>query len=173
MEAEPSPRWGHYSTRIGEKVYTCGGRTRDYLQSKGEIASSVHSFDQLLEFWAEERCSGVHPPGLYDGACASVGHHLYVYGGGDESNYHGSLYQLDVESLTWKCLSRAGPMKKDGCRMVTYDGNLVLFGGYGGPPSSLTQPGTEFIKGKDNSWWTNELHTFNLKKGRGLYLIEI
>ena len=164
---EPPPRWGHYSALVGEKFYTWGGRTRDFMEKKAEISSSLYSFDQFLEFWTEERCSGVLPPGLYDGACTSAGHHLYVYGGGDESDYHGSLYQLNVKSLEWKCLSRAGPTRKDGCRMVPYNGKLVLFGGYGGPPSRLTQPGTQFVKGSNaSSGWTNELHVFDLRKGK-------
>ena len=58
-----------------------GGYTKDFLERKSELASSVHSFDQFLELWAENESSGVPPPGLINGARASAGHYVYVYGG--------------------------------------------------------------------------------------------
>ena len=91
---EPSPRWGYYSALVEEKLYVWGGYTKDFLERKSELASSVHSFDQFLELWAENESSGVPPPGLIDGACASAGHHVYVYGGDDGSYSQGSLHQL-------------------------------------------------------------------------------
>ena len=147
-----------------------GGYTKNFFKQKSELASSVHSFYPFLEFWADNRCSGVPPPGLYDGACASAGHHIYLYGGhgGHGSHAQGFLHQLDTRSWTWKQLSSAGPgMIKTRCRMVVYDSKLVLFGGYG-YPSGPTQPGAEFIKDNDFTYgvgWTNELNTFNLKEG--------
>jgi hypothetical protein len=61
MEAEPSPRWGHYSTLVEEKLYVQGGRTKDFPGAKGWM--SLHSFDPFLEFWSAEtiKCSGFHP----------------------------------------------------------------------------------------------------------------
>ena len=145
-----------------------GGYTKDFLERKSEFASSVHSFDQFLELWAENESSGVPPPGLYTGACASAGHHVYVYGGRYGLHYYGFLHQLDTRSWTWKQLSSAaGPMRKAGCGMVALDSKLVLFGGYG-DPSGPTQAGAEFVKGsKYTSGWTNELHVFDLNKGMG------
>ena len=157
---------------VEEKFCVCGGRTKDFLQEKSELASSVHCFDPLLEFWDVNKISGVPPTGLYAGACASAGHHVYVYDGRDKSYYQSSLHQLDTRSWKWKQLSSAGPgpMKKCECRMVAHDSKLVLFGGYG-YPSGPTQPGAEFIKNSrltDGVGWTNEVHTFNLKEGEGV-----
>ena len=135
---------------------------RDILQEKGELPSSVHCFDTLLEFWDENKVNGVPPPGLYGGACASAGHHVYMYGGYDGSRRQSSLHQLDTRSWTWKQLSSAGPMRKSRCGMVANDSKLVLFGGYGFP-SGPTQPGAEF-----NGGWTDEVHTFDLKEGEGV-----
>ena len=146
-----------------------GGRTKDFLGRKSELASSVYSFDQFLEFWAENETSGVPPPGLYTGACASAGHHVYVYGGDDGSHFQGSLHQLDTRSWTWKQLSSDGPMSKRGCGMMAHDSKLVLFGGHG-VPSGPTQPGAEFVnnsRATDGGGWTNELHVFGLNKGMG------
>ena len=49
MEGEPSPRWGHYSALVDEKFCVWGGRTKDFLEEKSELASSVHCFDLV---WA-------------------------------------------------------------------------------------------------------------------------
>ena len=149
-----------------------GGRTKDFLKKKSELASSVYCFDPLLEFWDVNKTSGDPPPGLYAGACASAGHHVYLYGGRDISYYQSFLHQLDTRSWKWKQLSSAGPgpMKKCGCRMVAHDSKLVLFGGYG-YPSGPTQPGAEFIKNSrltGGVGWTNEVHTFDLKEGEGV-----
>ena len=172
MEAgfsEPSPRWGQFSAVVEGKLCVYGGLTKDFLKEKSGLASSVHSFDGLLESWYSEDTGGVPPPGLYDGACASAGHHVYAYGGHDGSARHVSLHQLDTRTRTWKQLSSTGPMRKSGCRMVSYGSNLVLFGGFG-IPSGPTQPGAEFVKSSyytDGRGKTNELHTFDLIKGEG------
>ena len=92
-----------------------GGRTKDFLKEKSELASSVHCFDPLLEFWDVNKISGVPPPGPHSGACASAGHYVYQYGGTDGSRFHSSLHQLDTRSWTWKQLSSAGPMMKRPC----------------------------------------------------------
>ena len=168
--SEPSPRFSQFSTVVEGKLCVYGGLTKDFRKEKSGLASSVHSFDGLLESWYSEDTGGVLPPGLYVGACASVGHHVYVYGGVDGSAHQGSLHQLDTRTRTWKQLSSTGPTRKAGCQMVAYDSNLVLFGGYG-IPSGPTQPGAEFVKCStftDGRGWTNELHTFDvLIKGEG------
>jgi N-acetylneuraminic acid mutarotase len=160
---EPSPRWGQQSTVVEEKLCIYGGRTKDFR--KELLALSIQVFDPLLEVWTKEDCNGVPPPGIYDGACASTGHHFYVYGGNDGKHYHGSLYQLDTRSLTWALLSSDGPMKQSGCRMVAYDNKLVLFGGDECPSDSI-QTGAEFNKHSDGRGRTNDLHIFDLKEGK-------
>jgi hypothetical protein len=59
MEAEPLPRWSHYSALVEKKLYLCGGYTKDFSERS---APSIHSFDPLLEFWAEEKYIGETPP---------------------------------------------------------------------------------------------------------------
>ena len=170
MEGEPSPRLGNYSALVEEKFCVWGGRTKDFLTEKSELTSSVHSFDPFLEFWDVNKISGDPPPGLYTGACASAGHHVYLYGGSDGSHLQSSLHQLDTRSWTWKQLSSTGPMRMGACGMVAHDSKLVLFGGYGSP-SGPTQPGAEFIKDSrltGGQGWTNEVHTFDLKEGEGV-----
>ena len=144
-----------------------GGRTRNFTrQGKKDLRSIVHLFSPLQESWTEQRCDGPPPPGMYDGACAFAGHHYYVYGGYDGKDRQCSLHQLDILSMTWKQLSSRGPSRKDGCEMVTYMNKLILFGGFG-VPLSCTPP-TQW-----NETCTNELHTFDLERGKSVKLIEV
>ena len=171
MDAEPSPRWGHFSAPVEGQVYLYGGRTKDFTKEKSKLSSTVHVFDSYFESWKEPAVAeGPFPPGLYVGACASSGHHVYVYGGAYDTQWQGSLHQLNCKTMKWTQLSTPGhgPMRKVGCGLVTYGDQLVLFGGYG-LPSGPTQPGAEFIKDTnytDNIGWSNELHSFNVKEGK-------
>lgn len=163
--AEPPSRWGHFSAPVKGKFCVWGG-CGDKVTVK-----EVCCFEPLSESWTTITCSGFVPPvgKLYDGACSSSGHHLYIYGGHDGCRYHNSLYQLDANSWMWTLLSSSGPMKITGCGMLIYSGKVVLFGGYGLQPTGSTQPGAKFVEGSSHSgWtygWTNELHIFDLEEG--------
>ena len=124
-------------------VYVWGGSYED--------TSTVHCFDSLSETWFQKEYSGLPPPGLVNGACATVGHHLYVYGGQDEQNdFHSSLHQLDFRTNTWMMISNDGPRRKGGCGLVSFDSSehLLLIGGYG-----------------DAGGYTDKIHSFDLKEG--------
>ena len=155
-----------------------GGRTEDF--KKGEVASSVHQFNQRSETWTINSCNGSPPTSRHEGASAPAGHSIYMYGGRDGrhdgSRFLNSLHQLDTHSWTWNELTKSdpmrktGPMRKVGCGMIKIDGKLLLFGGYG-IPSGPTQPGATFIRNYDYSdgrGWTNELHLFDLKEGESV-----
>ena len=156
----------HFSATVEGELVVWGGLVQNFSE-KRVLASCVHRFNPVQESWAEQKCSGPPPPGLCGGACASVGHHLYVYGGEDGEEWHCSLHQLDARSMTWKQLSSAGPSRKEGCRMVPYGTSLVLFGGFG-RSSGLTQSGSQW----DGSY-SNELHTFEMEEGEGVQLTEM
>ena len=168
MATALTPRWEHFSTSIGGKLYIWGGFTKDF--KKGEVTYTVHQFNQKSETWTINSCNGHSPPCSYSGASTSAGHHIYMYGGYDGSRLLNSLHQLDTQSWTWSELTKSGPMRKEGCRMIAFDKKLLLFGGYG-YPSRSTQPGAKFIKDSNFSsgrGWTNELHLFDLGKGEGV-----
>ena len=123
--AEPSPRAGHFSAAVEDKLYVWGGEG-----GRGEsvVTSIVHHYDPDSETWNTNTCEGPHPPGIRRGACASAGHHLYTYGGWDErGNERGTLHLLDTRSRRWKLISsEGGPMKKRGCGMIIYRGDCQL-----------------------------------------------
>ena len=169
---EPSPRWGHYAAPVGGRCLLWGGRVPDFsVSGREKLASTVEIFDPYLEVWEQQATSGVSPPGLYLGGCASLLGQLYSFGGMDAS-YYNSLHTLDPTSLEWKelrVLNQAdGPMRKVGCGMVSYNGDrLALFGGYG-IPTGPTPPGATFTKDTKytGGWgWSNELHIFNVNEG--------
>ena len=156
--SEPFPRQGHVSALVDGKVYVWGADT-----GGAENATIIYSFHPLSESWSRIECLGPTPPGLEYAACASAGHHLYVYGGrGKEGGHSNFLHQLDLRRNTWRMISSDGPGKKRGCGLMACDLSshlhLLLIGGRDGDH-------------KD----TNEIHMFDLNecKREGLRLDEL
>ena len=169
MSHQPSPRCEPASALVEGKLCIWGGFIWGVIISpeKEEPATLVHCFDPILEDWSQKTCGGDVPPRLYDGACASAGPYIYVYGGVYQSEVYGSLYQLDTRSWTWELLSNAGPMRKMASRMIVYNKKLVLFGGRG--YSSHNQWAEEIDDAiLEDVCLTNELHTFDLDDGENL-----
>ena len=169
---EPSPRSFPFAAPVEGELYLYGGVTNDFHKRKKrpESSTDLEIFDPKLETWRSVKTKGHPPPMLYRGACASSDHHLYICCGSDKSSRHNSLYQLDTRTLTWTELSssdRSGPRKKIGCRMVCYKQKLVLFGGYC-DTTGPTQTGASY-----EAQYTNELHTFDLSEGEGVFHIEM
>ena len=170
---KPSPRWGHYAAQVGGRCFLWGGRVPDFSASgRKKLASTVEIFDPYLEVWEQKTTTGVSPPGLYDGACASISDQLYSFGGYDGTSLYNSLHTMDPTSLEWKEVRVLNqddlPMKKLACRMVAYNQDrLALLGGFG-IPTGPAQPGVRFIR--DTSipgamGWTEEFHIFNINEG--------
>ena len=172
---QPSPRFWHCASQIGEKAYLWGGRTQNFLSSQQTLASEIEIFDIFSETWKTRTATGAPPTGLYAGACTVVSQTLYHFGGRDDRSQYNTLHCLDTLSLDWRELhshtqSPADqPMPKTGCGLVTYTdtASLALFAGYG-IPHHPTQPGSTFIqntKYTSGRGWTNEFHLFNLTNG--------
>ena len=170
---EPSPRYGHGAAAVGGRYYLWGGRVRDFSASgRRKLTSTVEIFDPHLETWEEHPTTGVQPPGLYGGACASLLDSLYWFGGNDGTSYYNSLHRLDTTTLEWRELQPLnrvdGPMRKLWCGIVSFlQDKLAVFGGCG-IPTGPTQPGAMFTKNTDftdGSGWSNKLHVFNITEG--------
>lgn len=152
---EPPRRWGHIAAPVAGKVYLYAGRTKEFSEKD---VKRVHVFNTQDECWKEVKVKLVGPlsAGLYcsSAACASIGEHIYAYGGTDkEGLQEGYLHQLNVETLKWIRVPTTGqgPMKKAGHKMVSYGDQLVVFGG------RTSGPGR---------YCTNELHVFDTKEGK-------
>ena len=160
----------HLAATVGRKTYLWGGRTKDFSEkSREKLGSVVETFDPYLEQWEQQPTKGAPPPGLYNGACASLMDSMYICAGTDEINYYSSLHQLNTTTLKWseslQQNPKDGPMRKVGCGMISYnDDTLALFGGFGISSSELQS----VIKSRqfpDGRRWTDEFHLFDIKKG--------
>ena len=166
---EPSPRFMHYAVPIRGRLYAWGGRTQDFSESgQKKLKSVVETIDPQTEVWQQRGTSGSPPPGVYHGASAVIGGSMYVSCGFDGSSPQSGLHEFDTTTLQWKDRTATeGPMRKLGCRMISYEGDkLALYGGFAIPTGPI-QPGSKFIK---HTWstgygWTNEFHLFHTREG--------
>ena len=161
MASSSAPRSarGHpFIASAGKLVYLWGG----VGDAEPEMVLIYH---HNTETWMREVTKGLHPPtGLRNGGCAISGQCLYLYGGYDGVSDQGDLYQRNIENWTWRKVcdgGAVGPGKKVGCRMISYqDQLLVVGGGYGNTPSSR-QAGASCESG-----YTNEVQSYNLTTGK-------
>ena len=156
--APPSARRDPFIASAGELVYLWGGRGDNEPET-------VFIYRHDTETWTRKVTKGPHPPaGLRDGGFTISGQCLYLYGGEVESSYHGDLYELNIKSSTWRKLcdgDAGGPGKKAGCRMISYQNQLLIFGGYCGKTPSSRQAGASYEAGR-----TNEVHSYNPTTGK-------
>ena len=166
---EPYPRFGHGVAPVGGRCYLWGGCS---VGGRKKLPSTIEIFEPYLETWEKYPATGEPPPGLYFGACTSLLDSLYWFGGSDSSSLYNSLHRLDSTTLEWRKiqpLNKAyGPMRKYGCKMVSFlQDRLATFGGHG-IPAGPTQPGAILTKDSnytDGRGWSNELHVFNITEG--------
>ena len=160
----PSARVSPFITSAGSLTYLWGG----FGDTEPE-AVFIYRHDN--EKWTKRLTSGPHPPaGLRSGGCAASGHNLYLFGGSSKNGYYSDLYELNTQTWQWRKLcdgSVGGPEKKFGCRMVSYQDQLLVVGGtYDGMPSPR-QIGARYDEGVYESYvCTNEVHGYSLSSGR-------
>ena len=167
---EPKLRVVPSSAVVLGQLHQWGGRGDD------DISADVFSFHS--ELWKTITTQGAQPPGLHSAASAGSEHYLYTYGGRAEDNsLSGCLHRLDTKTCTWSQLaphSADSPMKKCMSWMIVYKNWVIVIGGIGTPRGPL-QPGSEWIKLNDDSGQglTNEMHKFDIIKGRNTTLFEL
>ena len=165
MENSPSPRSWSFLASATDRLYLWGGK--GYSEP-----TTVHTYSVNTETWMREFTKGPHPPvGLNSGGCSLAGQYIYFYGGDDGSSRFGSLYQLNTVNWNWSELSNcsaSGPVRKNGCRMITYRDQLFVVGGYYGPNK---EPDSKQPEARYASGWTNELHCYSLTTGKSEALL--
>ena len=154
----PSARGAPFIASSCELVYLWGGA--------GDIEpDAIFIYRHDTETWKRQLTQGAHPPaGLRNGGCTISGQYLYLYGGAVELSYHGDLYVLHFKNWTWRKVCEGGaegPGKKYGCRMISYQDHLLVFGGYYGRTHSSRQIGANY-----EAWKTNEVHSYSLTTGK-------
>ena len=159
MASPPSARSYPFIASAGEFVYLWGG-------AGDEEPETVFIYRHDTETWTRKVTKGPHPPaGLRNGGCTISGQCLYLYGGRDGSSWRGVLYELNVKNWTWRKVcdggAAGGPWKKEGCKMISYQDQLLVVGGLCNDTPSSRQAGASFAVG-----WTNEVHSYNLTTGK-------
>ena len=158
--ALPSARSSPFVASVGELVYLWGG-------AGDTEPEKVFIYCHDTETWTREVTTGPHPPaGLNNGGCTISGQCLYLYGGYGGGSRRGDLYELNIKNWTWRKVcdgGAGGPGKKAGCRMISYQDQLLVVGGYYGFGKTLSsrQAGASYERG-----WTNEVHSYNLTTGK-------
>ena len=158
--APPCARRDSFIASAGELVYLWGGRGDNEPKK-------VFIYRHDTETWTSEVTKGPHPPvGLRDGGCTISGQCLYLYGGYAGGSLCGDLYELNIKNWTWRKVcdgGAGGPGKKYGCRMISYQDQLLVVGGFygNGKTPSSRQAGASYEYG-----WTNEVHSYNLTIGK-------
>ena len=156
--AAPSARTDPFIASAGELVYLWGG-----FGDREPEAVFIYRHD--TKTWTREITKGPRPPaGLQNGGCAISGQCLYLYGGYGGGSYRGDLYELNIKNWTWRKVcdgGAGGPGKKDGCKMISCQDQLLVVGGYYGHTPSSRQAGASYEAG-----WTNEIHFYDLTTGK-------
>ena len=154
----PSARDNPFIALAGKLVYLWGGN--------GDTEpEKVFIYSHDTETWKGEVTNGPHPTaGLYNGGCTTSGQTLYLYGGWDGRSYRSDVYALDIKKWTWRkvCEGGAGgPGKKEGCRMISYQDQLLVIGGVYWETPNSRQAGASYEGGR-----TNEVHSYNVTTGK-------
>ena len=139
---------------------------------------AVFIYNHHTKTWTKRLTSGPYPPaGLSRGGCAMLGHNLYLYGGyNSKGSYYGDLYELNIQTWQWRKLSdgsAGGPGKKYGCRMISYQDQLLVVGGrYNEMPSSKQAGAIYEAEGMFGiAVRTNEIHGYSLTSGRRCHCV--
>ena len=173
---EPLGRRGACSFIHNDKFYLYSGYSGGpALTQRSKAELSV--LDLTSGCWSTEQSKGQEIPECISGCCCAVVNDcLYVFGGWLAGFRNAAVYELQLDSLTWreliaKNLGR-GPILKDKAGMVGYGKHMLcVFGGYGYPSweHGAGQSGASYHPDEESGgaiFWTNELHLFNVPSCR-------
>ena len=152
---EPSACAGAFSTEAKGLHYTWKGI------GPSEWETTLGIFNTRTEQWTLQPTTGSPPPGVWSGGCASVGDHLYCFGGSDGSSRFNTLHKLNLKTFHWSRVHpTSDPSEWPRCKNVfgliaKDERTLVCFGGYAVDPE----------KGQHACNKTNEFHLFHIQEG--------
>ena len=120
--------------------------------------------------WHHQPTTGEPPVGVMRYSCDSINRDIYFFARdcGPKTCDHNSLNVLNVDDLTWRCLyhdnDTAGPMKKSGCAMLSFQTQLLAVGGAGYSLPKKPSPSATYKK-LDDIIYTNEHHIYDTEGG--------
>ena len=165
---EPTGRHGVCSFVYNNNFYLYGGRSFERSTIKLDV------LDLTSGCWVTKITTGEAPDRSLFGACCTVTNGcLYLFGGILGFSRNANVYELNLNTLTWRNLparnQREGPMGKDKTGIVTYGKHMLcVFGGYGDldEDGMIRQSGATYDGPDPENWagmyWTNELHLFHI-----------
>ncbi|KAJ3150914.1 hypothetical protein HDU89_002911 [Geranomyces variabilis] len=139
----PTPRVGHSTAVIGDKIYLFGGRSG----AEQAPLDDFYSFDTVARKWTRIDQTAATAAGTGTGtgnaappaarsyfSMASSADHIYLFGGcpasGGRSN---DLYRYDPRTRTWEQLaSHPAIVPRGGAGLAVLRGKVYLHGGYDG-----------------------------------------
>ena len=159
---EPPACSGTFSTESDGLQYIWRGK------GSGEKATSIWIYNTHSEQWTLQPTTGSPPPGSYYGGCASVGSHLYCFGGRDGSVLFNDLHKLNLETFQWSKVHPNNsppdwPSRKNTCGFIAKDEKtLACFGGWAVDPTHSGE-----------CTWSNEFHLFHIQEGNYFPYLQI
>ncbi len=124
----------------------------------------LHEFNSATATWTRHQLQGRHPPGVYNGGCATIDDCMYFCGGGDErGQYTGSLYQLNLTNWTWQEMSSPGASGSPNVMysMIDYKSSLLVQGERDEHVKLTNDHGGMYARGR----LTIDLHIFDIVTG--------
>jgi len=121
----PDARRSHKAIIHHNSMYVFGGWT-----TKPE--SDIHRYDFSTNTWFKIPVRGDVPVGRSRFAMATNKDSLYIYGGFDGKNYLGDLYEFNICTQTWTCLSKQLGVLSGQHTMECHNDTLWIFGGNDG-----------------------------------------
>ena len=145
---EPPACASAFSVEAGGLHYSWRGWGRE------KTITSIGVYDVHTEQWTLRSTTGPSPPGRWDGGCAIIMNHLYIFGGFNKPEWFNDLHKLNLDTFIWSKVhlkhTSIWPKPKQGCVLVPVDGErLICFGGYIGYDCR-----------------TNEFHLFDIQEGK-------
>ncbi|XP_051136699.1 nitrile-specifier protein 5 [Andrographis paniculata] len=125
--AGPGARSSHAIAIVGDKVYAFGGE----FAPRVPVDNHLYMFDLNDQTWSVADAKGDVPPPRVGVTMASIGEHIYVFGGRDgEHKELNEFYSFDTVTSTWSLLS-SGPPHRSYHSMTADERRIYIFGGCG------------------------------------------
>lgn len=147
----PMARYGHSAVTTGmNTMIVFGGRnsTTPY--------NDISVFNLLSNQWVSVTTTGPPPPprAFHSAVVDTYYHNMYVYGGTDGTNFFQDLYELNLDTFAWTCITNttsAGPRAWH-VAVMSHSRVMVVYGGI--ESSGTTLGDVQCFSPDTQMWWS-------------------
>ena len=137
MARSPVRQYGQVRTRSAGGGGVLSSLRRCFGRLPGAPSQADGAEDEPLLFaltWAQPQRFGIAPSPRNGHTMVMIGMHLYIFGGGDETNSFNDTHRLHVGTMTWDKPVVHGTLPSPRSRhsATAVGNNMVVFGGVGG-----------------------------------------